>query len=505
MPLQEGRPVRKTFPVNTLIEGRRVLVAGGGRVGLHKIELLIDAGAAVTLVCPDCVPELKSLADSKAITHLARPFEDGDIAGAVLVFACTDDKHVNRHILEACQAARVLCCCADGNWADGDFVTPAIVRTGEVLIAVSTSGKSCRQSRLIKEHIRQHIESIEGSDLLVIGTSHECLGNAERAPYHLLLREREALGAMLRQLWGIHEFFILNTCNRIEVVALVTKEAAASGILTRLLHFDRLRPDLYYVKQGFEAFAHVCRVTAGMDSQIPGEVHIVGQLKDAVEEAAARGWSGPVIRELTDDALRISKEIHVEIDPLLNVAEIEEIALRYLAAGWFLKHPDPVVAVIGAGVLGRNLVENLIRRHCRVIWAYHVNRPEPKAVTGGSLEIVQLDALPARLPAADTVIAAVDSREPVLTVARHRASLNPAGVMLIDLGMPRNIDPAFDALGGSTRIQDLDSLKHWVRESDGSLARAEQACRAVTERNRPCYDRLLSSLQGPASPEIAKS
>ena len=140
--------MRKTFPVNTMVEGKRVLVVGGGRVGERKIDLLLAADAHVVLVCPDCVPELVQLAEAGRIEYLARRFDDADVNGAALAFACTDDKRVNRHILEVSKQAKVPCCCADGNWPDGDFVTPAIIRAGEVLIAVSTSGRSCVQSRL---------------------------------------------------------------------------------------------------------------------------------------------------------------------------------------------------------------------------------------------------------------------------------------------------------------------------------------------------------------------
>ena len=93
-----------------MIEGRTVLVVGGGRVGQRKVELLLDAGACVVLVCPDCVVELTELAAAERIVYEARRFQPEDIQGKSLVFACTDDKHVNRAILEHAQAGRIHCC-----------------------------------------------------------------------------------------------------------------------------------------------------------------------------------------------------------------------------------------------------------------------------------------------------------------------------------------------------------------------------------------------------------
>lgn len=494
--MREGRPARRTFPLNAMIEGREALVVGGGRVGQRKVELLLDAGARVRLVCPACVAELEALAEAGRIRYDRRRFEAGDAAGCTLAFACTDDKHVNRLILEDAQAAGVPCCCADGNWPDGDFVTPAIIRAGDVLIAVSTSGRSCRQSRLIKDNLRKHLDSIQSSDLLVVGTSHDYLLSDERAPYHLLLREREALGEMIRQIWGVHEFFILNTCNRVEVVAAISREAGTSGILRRLLRFDQLRPDLYYMKHGFEAFAHLCRVTAGLDSQTPGEYHVVAQIKDAVEEAAARGWAGSIVRELCDAALHVSKDIRRETEPLLTAAEIEDVALRFLdqEAGV----AGRTALVVGTGMVGRGLIAGLVRRQCRCLWLYHRNVPEADAAGSGVVELAPLDALPHLLPLADVVVSAVDAPEPVITSDAHRSALNPKGAVLVDLGLPRNIDPALGSCGAAVRVVDLDALKRWARGDEESRARVSAACERVLAEHRDIYERIRTSIQGEA-------
>ena len=493
--MRDTRPVRKTFPINAMLEGRRVLVVGGGRVGQRKVELLLDSGAGVILVCPTCVAELTALAQAGTIRHEARFFQDADVAECALVLACTDDKHVNRHVLEVAKAARIPCCCADGNWADGDFVTPAIIRTGDVLIAISTSGKSCRQSRLIKDNLRKHLDSIESSDLMVLGTSHEYLTSEARAPYHLLLREREAIGEMIRQVWGVHEFFILNTCNRVEVVAVVSKEAGTSGILRRLLRFDQLNPERYYMKRGFEAFTHLCLVTSGLDSQTPGEFHVVSQLKDAVDEAVTRGWAGSITRELCDAALHVSKDIRHEVEPLMDVAEIEEVCLRYLEA-LLPKLASSRVLVIGAGVVGRGLVEGFLKRGCRCVWAYHSKVPEQSDEDVRQIELIQMDALDRVLPEADVIVSAVDVQEPVVTLARHKEQLNPQGVVMVDLGMPRNIDPALDTCGGHVRVADLDVLKHWYRTANGTLDKVLEVCDTILGDHRDIYERMRQSIQG---------
>ncbi len=477
-----------------MLEERKVVVVGGGRVGQRKVELLLDAGADVTLVCPDCVAELGELAISGAVKWLSKRFEAVDLQSAVMVFACTDDKNVNRHILEVAKLAHVPCCCADGNWPDGDFVTPAILRDGQVLISVSTSGKSCRQSRLIKDNLSKHLSSIASSDLLVLGISHEQVAMEARVAYHQLWRERETLGAMISQVWGVHEFFLLNTCNRVELVVAIAKESATSGILRRIMRFDELWPDQYYMKFGYDAYEHVCSVIAGIRSQTPGEFHIVSQVKEAVDEACARGWGGSIIRELCDTMLKVSREIRRIVEPLLDVTEIEEVCMRYMLRD-IKALSQKTVLVAGTGVVGRGLIDGLHRRGVRCIWGYHANVP---ANPPNDLQnLIQFDELDQVLPDVDVVVSAVDVESPLISHDNHQKLLKrDSPVTLIDLGIPRNIDPALGCEMKNVEVVDLDMLKNWHRESAGTLEKVMNLCAEVVERNRGAYERIRDSMQG---------
>lgn len=494
--MRAGRPNKKSLPVNALIEDRRVLVVGGGRVGQRKVELLLEAGATVVLVCPECVSELAEMERAGQIEWQQRNFEDRDLEGCTLVFACTDDKHVNRRVLELSQAAGVFCCCADGNWPDGDFVTPATLRSGNVVVAVSTSGKSCRQARLVKDNLKKHLDSVAGSDLIVLGTSHEYLSSEERAPLHLLFREREAVGGMVRQVWGVHEFFILNTCNRVELVAVVSDEVAGSGILERLLRFDTVRPDCYYIKRGFEAYSHICMVAAGMGSQTMGENHIVAQIKEAVEEGVTFGWSGSIMRELCDTSLHVSKHIRHDVEPWLEVEELEELSVRFMREH-LISLAEAHIVVIGTGVIGQGLVAELLKRGCnKISWVYYRTAPALSSAGAQRISVVQLDSVGEVLKGADGVVAAVDAREPVLRVESHAELLRGGSKVLVDLGMPHNIDPGLAECGSKVVVADLDALKLWHRATSGSLDKILEACHASLKDHFPVYDRMRRSIQG---------
>jgi len=107
-------------------------------------------------------------------------------------------------------------------------------------------------------------------------------------------------------------------------------------------------------------------------------------------------------------------------------------------------------------------------------------------------------ALGGALPQADVIVSAVNVQEPVVTLARHQALLKPQGVLMVDIGMPRNIDPAFDACGGGVRVADLDVLKRWYRAANGTLDQVLKACGKILNEHRDIYERMRRSIQGAA-------
>ena len=473
---REGRPQRRTIPLNLIVDDRKVLVVGGGQVGRRKTQNLLEAGAAVELVCPDCVEALRGLAESGRIVWTRRAFRPGDVAGHLLVFACTDDKHVNRAILDEARAAHVPCCCSDMNWCDGDFTTPATARLGDLVVAVSTSGQSCKAARDVKNEIVAALGEGRDLELLVLGTCDALLPSRKRAPYHLPSEERAVLGPLLKRVRGVREFFILNTCNRVELVAVASRDPGVAAVLRRLTGFDRLAPEERFELTGFDAFRHLARVASGLESSLLGEFHIVSQVKDALAEAERNGWSAGAIQFAGAEVLRVSKAVRHAVEGMLRVAEIDQVAVRYLGVHGGLDAKTHVV-VVGTGMVGRGAVEALEAMGVRLTWIYHVNVPEAPA----GVAVRRMDELPEVLKDADVVLSAVDSSRPVVT--REMApSVMDRNVLFVDLGVPRNIDPYFDDCGHGVTVADLDDLKLWHRVKTGTLnevlAKADEVVRA---------------------------
>jgi len=186
------------------------------------------------------------------------------------------------------------------------------------------------------------------------------------------------------------------------------------------------------------------------------------------------------------------------VDPLLDVAEIEDVALRYLDRDR-ADTAERVAVVIGTGMVGQGLVAGLMKRGWRCRWVYFRNAPAVRAEDKLRIEVVQLEALAQVLPHADVVISAVDVQAPVVTCAAHRSLLKAQGVTLIDLGMPRNIDRGFDACEGQFRVADLDVLKPWARADAGVHEQIVAICERVMDEHRESYERIRRSIQGELS------
>ena len=129
----------KHYPIFVDLKDRPVLVVGAGKVALRKTRGLVEAGARVTVVAPECEPEFESL----PVRLVRRRFRASDLAGTLLIFAATDDRMTNHRIGIAAKGKGVFANIADSA-EECDFIVPARVQRGSVQIAVSTGGESPR-------------------------------------------------------------------------------------------------------------------------------------------------------------------------------------------------------------------------------------------------------------------------------------------------------------------------------------------------------------------------
>jgi len=471
---------------------------GGGKVALRKVLHLLDAEAEVTVVGPGACPDIGALAERKRIQLKSRAFVERDVKPCFLVFAATDDGCVNRQVLEACRRHGVLCCAVDDGWPQSSFVTPAIFRKDDLTVAVSTGGRSCRQARAIKNALARHVETVETADLLVLGVSHASLSLEDRESYHLAGARLAETGRLVRQVWGVHEFMLLNTCNRSELISVVSRQPETTEVLRRLMGFDHLPTAAFYEPAGYDAYRHVALLMAGLLSQMPGEGHIAGQVKEALKTATEAGWADAMIEEWIHSALHVSRHIRDRTAPLLKPVEVEDLCLDYLEAeGAGLKGRR--VVVLGTGAVGKGLVDRLRRKGASCTWCYHTNRPAGAGRKADSAEVAvcSFREMEAPLARADLVLCAASASEPLLH-AEHAALFDrERKAIVVDLGVPRNVAPELKGSAGeSFRVVDLDDLKRWRRNDPAAMAPAIEIGRNTVAEHRTLYDKLIRSFQG---------
>jgi siroheme synthase-like protein len=150
----------KTYPICLIgMERRHAVVVGGGNVAARKVGDLLAAGARVTVISPTLTSELKALVRAGHIVVISRPYREGDLASAFLVIAATDDPGVNQRVWQEAEQRGCLVNAVDDP-AHCNFITPAVVRRGDVMIAVSTGGTSPALAR----RLRERVESLIGPE-----------------------------------------------------------------------------------------------------------------------------------------------------------------------------------------------------------------------------------------------------------------------------------------------------------------------------------------------------
>ena len=150
--------VVRYYPVNLDVRNRDCLVVGGGGVGERKVKTLLECGAKITVITLDATEQLKSLSSEGHIDLHIRGYQSSDLDGRFLVIGATDDEEVNQRVSQDASVRGILCNIADRPKAC-TFVLPAIVRSGDLVIAISTSNKSPAVARSIRQALEKEFGS----------------------------------------------------------------------------------------------------------------------------------------------------------------------------------------------------------------------------------------------------------------------------------------------------------------------------------------------------------
>ncbi len=170
------------YPINLDIKNRVCLVVGGGEVATRKVNMLVRCGAKVTVISPEVTDELKELSSNHKINLNERGYQSSDLNENIfLVFAATDNAKVNRQVQADADHLRILCNIAD-NPDHSHFTLPAVVNQGDLILSISTSGKSPALSRIIRRELEQSFGPEYAECLRIMGDIRENLLKKGHAP-----------------------------------------------------------------------------------------------------------------------------------------------------------------------------------------------------------------------------------------------------------------------------------------------------------------------------------
>jgi glutamyl-tRNA reductase len=310
----------------------------------------------------------------------------------------------------------------------------------------------------------------------------------------LAMRAEEVPAALLDlQARGANEALILSTCNRVEVTAVLEESARPDELLEcivegcREMTFEALRPHIY-TYEAANAIRHLFRVASSLDSMIVGEPQILGQLKQAYSQGREQGTVGTMLDAVLTRAFTVAKRIRTETEIGQNAVSVSYAAVE-LAREIFGSLQKKRVLIIGAGKMSEDTARHLLRAGADEIFI--TNRTPERARELGQLfrgQVLPYESFAAELGEMDIVITSSAAPGFVLTpemVRRALESRKNQPMFLIDIAVPRNIDPAVNSLEHAF-LYDMDDLQR------------------LTDRNLRTRQEVAAQAEGIVAEEVAR-
>ena len=326
--------------------------------------------------------------------------------------------------------------------------------------------------------------------IVVVGLSHKT------APVEI--REKLAIpesrmGEALNRLCsyqGVREGILLSTCNRVEVYAVVDEIESGYGRIQDFLadaHLslssEQLTPHLYW-HEGDRAISHLFRVASSLDSMILGESQILGQIKEAFEVALTHKATGIILNKVMKKAISVAKRVRTETK-ISEMAVSVSYAAVELAKKIFSDLSEKTVLLVGAGEMAKLAARHFIAngvRHVRVTTRNPHNALELANRFGGTA--VAFEAFREDMASADIVLVSTGAAHYLVSEDDVQHSVKQRmnrPMFLIDISVPRNIDPAVRHVDNAF-LFDIDDLKTRVERNRGERQNeAEKAERMVVD------------------------
>jgi len=363
--------------------------------------------------------------------------------------------------------------------------------------------------------------------LQMVGCSHHTstVQDRERLAFN---REQatEAL-ARFRSRYPQAEAVLLSTCNRVELYfASEATEACPThhDAVAFLAEFHGFKIEELFNKlfehTGEDFVRHLFAVAASLDSMVVGEAQILGQVKQAYELATNASSTGPLTNAAFQAALRVAKRVASETAIQQKRVSIPSVAVAEFAKSVFERFDDKRVLVIGAGEMAEESLRYLIDEGARNISIVNRSRSRAEELAGRlSGETRAWDELHGLLVAADLVVSATGSKDPIVTLADFRsivAERYQRPLLVLDLAIPRDFDPQIEQFAG-VYLYSIDNLKAACEknrcEREREWPKAERIIEDETQRfmadlahraTAPTIKRLKSQAEEVKADELAR-
>lgn len=345
-------------------------------------------------------------------------------------------------------------------------------------------------------------------NIIVVGLSHKTAPVELR---ELLAVPESRMGEALSRLIsypGVKEGMILSTCNRVEVYAVVDHVEQGFAVIQEFLvdtHLslssEQLLPHLYW-HAADRAITHLFRVTASLDSMVVGEPQVLGQVKDAFQLTLTYNASGVILNKLVKKAISVAKRVRTETRIAENAVSVGYAAVE-LAKKVFSNLAEKTVFLVGAGEMAKLAAQHLVNHGVREVLITTRDAQRSLALAqrfnGTSIPFEELRGALAK---ADILLCSTGAAhyliwsEDVQRAVRQRMN---RPIFLIDISVPRNIDPAVRDIDNAF-LFDIDDLEMHIEQNRGEREREAAKAEGMVKEEVEVMLRWLQSLE--ATPTI---
>ena len=310
-------------------------------------------------------------------------------------------------------------------------------------------------------------------DIVVVGLNHRTASVELRERMSFSKQEASDISTQARSSKMVKEILVLSTCNRTELYGVPNgwNGERTNPLENLLLSYHKLEPGkvngAFYRHQDREAVRHIYRVASGLDSMLLGEAEILGQVRMAYTRACNEGATGHVLNRLFQSAIEVGKRVRTDTGIGVHPMSVAFAGVK-LAEKTLASFQDRRALILGAGITSEKVLRHLCDRGIREVRI--LNRSAERARTlaaryGG--EVVPWEKLTTSLEWPDLVVASVASTDPVLTremLLQTMAKREGRTLMLIDLGVPRNIDSSAADIQ-NVCLYNIDQLNEIVQQN----------------------------------------